>query len=183
MEFSGQQCSRGYPFPLQGYLPDPGIKSVFPSLQMDSLLSEPPGKPNISVKPYIWKVDPKWWTQSSPCSGVCVCARARVHASVHVCVCVCVCVFCQHQVHIPLVESAFSSFTTLGIMIYCQTQSYLAHLHNLSGFWRQLTLYLLIKSIPTPKSVINRHLLSPPGVSTPSLITSVSVRVEPRKKL
>ena len=129
----------------------------------------------ISVKPYIWKVDPNWWTQSSPCSGFCV----RTCVSV----CVYMCVFCQHRIHMPLVESAFSSFPTLGIMIYCQTQSYLAHLHNLSGFWRQLTLYLLIKSIPTPKSVINKHLLNPPGVSTPILITPVSIQVEPRKKL
>ena len=27
-------------------LPDPGIKSKFPTLQADSLLSEPPGKPS-----------------------------------------------------------------------------------------------------------------------------------------
>ena len=114
-------------------------------------------------------------------------APALGFACAHVCVCVCVCVyfcvFCQHWVHMSLVESVFSSFTTLGTMIYCQTLGYLAHLHNLSGFWRHLTLYLLIKSIPTPKSVINRHLLNPPGVSTPSLITPVSIWVEPRKNL
>ena len=30
---------------LQGFLPNPGIKPRSPSLQADSLLSEPPGKP------------------------------------------------------------------------------------------------------------------------------------------
>ena len=32
---------------LQGNLPDPGIKLRSPALQMDSLQSEPPGKPNM----------------------------------------------------------------------------------------------------------------------------------------
>jgi len=30
---------------LQGIFPDPGIKPGFPELQVDSLPSEPPGKP------------------------------------------------------------------------------------------------------------------------------------------
>ena len=33
------------PFPSQGDLPNPGIKPKSPALQVDSLLSEPPGKP------------------------------------------------------------------------------------------------------------------------------------------
>ena len=35
----------GLPFPSPGDLPDTGIKPGSPALQMDSLLSEPPGKP------------------------------------------------------------------------------------------------------------------------------------------
>ena len=35
----------GLPFPSPGNLPDPGIKPVSPALQMDSLPTEPPGKP------------------------------------------------------------------------------------------------------------------------------------------
>ena len=31
---------------LQGNLPDPGIKAGSPALQVDSLLSEPPGEPS-----------------------------------------------------------------------------------------------------------------------------------------
>ena len=33
----------GLPFPSPGDIPDPGIKSRFPTLQTDSLLSEPQG--------------------------------------------------------------------------------------------------------------------------------------------
>ena len=36
---------------LQGNLPDPGIKSGSPALQVDSLPSEPPGSPNFHL---IW---------------------------------------------------------------------------------------------------------------------------------
>ena len=35
----------GLPFPSPGNLPDPGIESLSPALQADSLLFEPPGKP------------------------------------------------------------------------------------------------------------------------------------------
>ena len=46
MGFSRQEyCSR-LPFPSPGDLPDPGIESGSPILQADSLLFEPPGKPN-----------------------------------------------------------------------------------------------------------------------------------------
>ena len=34
------------PFPLPRDLPDPGIEPRSPALQVDSLLSEPPGKPS-----------------------------------------------------------------------------------------------------------------------------------------
>ena len=37
------------PCPPPGYLPDPGIKPRSPALQADSLPSEPPGKPTISL--------------------------------------------------------------------------------------------------------------------------------------
>ena len=42
--FSKQEYWRGLPFPSPGGLPNPGIKPTFPALQVDSLLSEPPGK-------------------------------------------------------------------------------------------------------------------------------------------
>ena len=42
--FSRQEYWRGLPFPSPGDLPDPGIEPTFPALQVDSLLSEPPGK-------------------------------------------------------------------------------------------------------------------------------------------
>ena len=42
--FSRQEYWRGLPFPFPGDLPNPGIKPTSPALQVDSLLSEPPGK-------------------------------------------------------------------------------------------------------------------------------------------
>ena len=45
MGFSRQEYWSGLPFPSPGDLPDPGIKPRSPTLQVDSLPSEPPGKP------------------------------------------------------------------------------------------------------------------------------------------
>ena len=44
MEFSRQECWSGLTLPSPGNLPDPGIKCR-PALQVNSLPSEPPGKP------------------------------------------------------------------------------------------------------------------------------------------
>ena len=41
--FSRQEYWSKLPFPSPGYLPEPGIKHGSPTLQADSLLSEPPG--------------------------------------------------------------------------------------------------------------------------------------------
>ena len=46
----------GLPFPSPGDLPDPGIKSMSPALQADSLPPEPPGNPLGSKK--VRKSDP-----------------------------------------------------------------------------------------------------------------------------
>ena len=53
MEFSRQDYWSGLPFPSPEYLPDPGIKHWSPTLQADSLPSEPPGKPLWSKKPSL----------------------------------------------------------------------------------------------------------------------------------
>ena len=50
MGFSRQEYWSGLPFPSPGDLPDPGIEPGFPTLQADSLLSEPPGNPRHSKK-------------------------------------------------------------------------------------------------------------------------------------
>ena len=42
--FSMQEYWSGLPFPSPGYLPNPGIEPRSPALQVDALLSEPPGK-------------------------------------------------------------------------------------------------------------------------------------------
>ena len=44
--FSRQEYWSGLPCPPPGYLPNSGFKPRSPSLQADSLPSEPPGKPN-----------------------------------------------------------------------------------------------------------------------------------------
>ena len=43
--FPRQEYWSGLPFPFPGDLPDSGIKSRFPTMQADSLPSEPPRKP------------------------------------------------------------------------------------------------------------------------------------------
>ena len=45
MEFPRQEYWSGLPFASPRDLPHPGIEPGSPSLQADSLLSEPPGKP------------------------------------------------------------------------------------------------------------------------------------------
>ena len=44
-EFSRQEYWCGLPFPSPGYLPKPGFEPGSPALPMNSLPSEPPGKP------------------------------------------------------------------------------------------------------------------------------------------
>ena len=44
MGFSRQEYWRGLPFPSPGDLPDPGIEPGSPTLQADTLPSEPPGE-------------------------------------------------------------------------------------------------------------------------------------------
>ena len=44
MGFSRQEYWSGLPFPSPGDLPNPGIESRSPTLQADTLPSEPPGK-------------------------------------------------------------------------------------------------------------------------------------------
>ena len=43
MGFSRQEYWSGLPFTSPGDLPNPGIESVFPALQTDTLPSKPPG--------------------------------------------------------------------------------------------------------------------------------------------
>ena len=47
--FPRQEYWNGLPFPSPEDLPDPGIKHATPALQVDSLPSEPPGKPFLSI--------------------------------------------------------------------------------------------------------------------------------------
>ena len=44
--FSRQEYWRWLPVPSPGDLPDPGIEPGFPALEVDTLTSEPQGKPN-----------------------------------------------------------------------------------------------------------------------------------------
>ena len=73
-EFSRQENWNGLPFPSPGHLPDPGIKPSSPTLQADSLPSEPPGKPHFILFYFIifsftfisWRL-----ITSQYCSGSC----------------------------------------------------------------------------------------------------------------
>ena len=53
--FSRQEYWSGLPCPLPGNLPKPGIEPTSPALQVDSLLSEPPGKPKNVHHIHIWQ--------------------------------------------------------------------------------------------------------------------------------
>ena len=53
MEFPRQKYWSGLLFPSPGELPDPGIEPGSPSLQADSLPSEPQGKPHLNVYIYL----------------------------------------------------------------------------------------------------------------------------------
>ena len=50
MEFSRQEYWSGLPFPFPGDLSDPQIEPESPALQGDSLLSEPPVKPQNRLR-------------------------------------------------------------------------------------------------------------------------------------
>ena len=50
-EFSRQEYWTGLPCPPPGDLPKPGIKPRSPTLEVDLLLSEPPGKCEIHISP------------------------------------------------------------------------------------------------------------------------------------
>ena len=53
MEFTRQEYWNRLPFPSPGDLPNPGIEPGSPTLQADSLLSEPLGKSMLSVERYL----------------------------------------------------------------------------------------------------------------------------------
>ena len=66
MEFSRQEYWSGFLFPSPGDLPDPGIELGCPVLQADSLLSEPPGKPDAQISTYLVQVYIYNISQNSP---------------------------------------------------------------------------------------------------------------------
>ena len=53
MGFPRQEYWSGLPSPSPGDLPDPGIEPRSPTLEADTLTSEPPGKPSLC------RLDPK----------------------------------------------------------------------------------------------------------------------------
>ena len=58
MGFSRQEYWSGLPFPSPGDLPDPGIEPRCPTLQAETLYSEPPGNPSVRVSLVsLWQVN------------------------------------------------------------------------------------------------------------------------------
>ena len=47
-----QEYWSGLPFPSPGDLPDPGIEPRSPALEADTLTSEPPGKPLLTIQAF-----------------------------------------------------------------------------------------------------------------------------------
>ena len=62
--FSRQEYWSGLPFPSPGDLPDPGIEPGSPALQVDSLPSEPLGKPQLETRDVV-----KQPPMTKDCSG------------------------------------------------------------------------------------------------------------------
>ena len=64
MKFPREEYRSGLPFPSPRDLPDPGIESMSPVLQADSLLSEPPGKPLAAATDHrtvlTWREEDAW---------------------------------------------------------------------------------------------------------------------------
>ena len=74
MEFFRQEDWSGLPCPSPGDIPNPGIKPRFPTLQVDSLPSELPGKPKntgVGSLSFLQQIFP---TQESP-RGLLHCRR------------------------------------------------------------------------------------------------------------
>ena len=70
MGFSRQEYWSGLPLPSPGDLPNPGIESGSPTLQADSLPSEPPGFYHLSVFPAEFSVICRQGRSSSVCPAV-----------------------------------------------------------------------------------------------------------------
>ena len=71
MGFSRQEHWSGFPFPSSGDLQDQVIKARSPALQADSLLPEPPGKPQYALMVSIIIINiilllAKWLVRSRP---------------------------------------------------------------------------------------------------------------------
>ena len=83
MEFSRQECWSGLPFPPSGDPPNPGMEPRSPTLQVDSLPSEPPGKPTvpqhvlITPEAHLHPLTVTCPCPSSPCTLYCVSGSAR----------------------------------------------------------------------------------------------------------
>ena len=56
--FPKQECWSGLPFPSPGNLPDPGIELWYPTLQVDSLSTEPSGKPTHECERFFFFLRP-----------------------------------------------------------------------------------------------------------------------------
>ena len=73
MGFFRQEYWSGLPFPSPGDLPDPGIEPRSPTLQVDVLPSEPPGKPVYTIDPSFpkgnWSPDHGFGLIHTTCSS------------------------------------------------------------------------------------------------------------------
>ena len=78
--FSRQEYWRGLPFPSPADLPNAGIEPVSPALQTDTLLSEPPGKPNqFSSVQSLSRVWCLWSHESQHARPPCLSPTPGVH--------------------------------------------------------------------------------------------------------
>ena len=78
MGFSRQEHCSGLPFPSPGDLPDPGIEPGSPSLQADTLTSEPPGKDKVPIPILIYEKKKKIFKSKCCLEGLSLGRRAWI---------------------------------------------------------------------------------------------------------
>ena len=70
MGFSRQEYWSGLPFPSLGDLSNPEIEPRSPALQVDSSLSDSPGKPREGIYVYLQLIHIEWQKPTQHCKAI-----------------------------------------------------------------------------------------------------------------
>ena len=116
MGFPKQEYWSRFPFPSPGDLSNPGIKPRSSSLQVDSLPSEPPGKPRYTGMGKLSLLQEIFWTQESN-RGLLLCRwilyQLRYHGSQMFCGAALHLLLCGYRVHIMCIRGRGNQAKTM----------------------------------------------------------------------